>query len=173
MGRRLLSDLETQLNQLTITSNQQMVHADAPYRKEAVRVRKLSGAFNQLQHPVEIQVDKQRDGQYRGTLSADAKPFMAFQANKEEVNYFNIEKQIKSQPEGRFRNTVTMNLPDNYSAYEKEEELSADAWIYQLSVHNRERPVQSVLMYHPSMTWLVQQNLPRIQISLFDGSPAK
>ena len=41
-----------------------------------------------------------------------------------------------------------MDLPDNYSAYKGEEELSADAWIDQLSVHNRERTVQSPSMDH-------------------------
>ena len=79
-----LSDLATQLNQLTITSNQQMVHADVHDRKEAVRVRKSSGAFNQLQHPKET-LDKQRDGEYRRTLSAEARPFVPFQANKENL----------------------------------------------------------------------------------------
>ena len=68
------------------------------------------------------------------------------------------------------RNTVTMDLPDDYSVYKKEEELSADAWIDQLSVHNREKPVKSTSMDHLSMTWLIQQNLPRIQIPVFDGS---
>ena len=58
--REQLSDLATQLNHLTITSNQQMVHTDFDDRKKAVRVRKSSGAFNQKQHPMEIQVDKQR-----------------------------------------------------------------------------------------------------------------
>ena len=58
--REQLSDLATQLNHLTITSNQQMVHTDFDDRKKAVRVRKSSGAFNQIQHPMEIQVDKQR-----------------------------------------------------------------------------------------------------------------
>ena len=58
--REQLSDLATQLNHLTITSNQQMVHTDFDDRKKVVRVRKSSGAFNQLQHPMEIQVDKQR-----------------------------------------------------------------------------------------------------------------
>ena len=72
--REQLSDLETQLNHLTITSNQQMVHADAHGRKEAVRVRKSSGTFNQLQHPVKIKVDKQKNGEYRGTLPAEARP---------------------------------------------------------------------------------------------------
>ena len=48
-----LSDFATQLNQLTIMCNQKMVHADVHDRKEAVRVRKSSGAFNQLQHPLE------------------------------------------------------------------------------------------------------------------------
>ena len=64
--------MATQLNQLTITSNQQMVHRDVIDRKEAVRVRKSSGAINQLQHPVKVHVDKQRDGKYRRTLSAEA-----------------------------------------------------------------------------------------------------
>ena len=121
-----LSDLATQLNQLTITSNQQMVHADVHDRKEAVRVRKSSGAFNQLQHPEET-LDKQRDGEYRGTLSAEARPFVTFQANKEKFNHFNKVKQTRSQLDNRSRNTVTMDLPDNYSAYKREEELSADA----------------------------------------------
>ena len=48
-----LSDLATQLSQLTITSNQQIVHADVRDRKEAVKIRKPSGAYNQLQHPEE------------------------------------------------------------------------------------------------------------------------
>ena len=66
-----------------------------------------------------------------------------------------------------------MNLPDNYSAYKGEEELSADAWIDQLSVHDRGRTVQSTSMNHLSMTWLLQQNFPRIQVPVFDGSPTK
>ena len=107
-----LSDLTTQLNQLTITSNQQMVHADVHDRKEAVKVRMPSGAYNQLQHPVET-LEKQRDGEYRGTLSAEAKPFVTFQANKEKFNYFIKEKQRKGQFDSRSRNTVTMDLPDN------------------------------------------------------------
>lgn len=44
--REWLSDLATQLNQVTIKSNQQIVHADLPDRKEAVSVWKLSRAFN-------------------------------------------------------------------------------------------------------------------------------
>ena len=76
--REQLSDLAMQLNQLTITSNQQMVHADVYVRKEVVSVRKSLGAFNQLQHPLETQVDKQRDGEYRRTLSAETRPFVAF-----------------------------------------------------------------------------------------------
>ena len=126
-----LSDLATQLNQLTITSNQQMDHADIHDRKEAVKVRKPSGIYNQLQHPVET-LEKQRDGECRGTLSAAAKPFVTFQAKKEKFNYFNKEKQRKSQLDDRSRKTVTMDLPDSYSAYKGEEGLSADAWIDQL-----------------------------------------
>ena len=80
--REQLSDLATQLNQLTITGNQQRVYPDVHDRKEAVTVRKLSGAFNQLQHPLEIQVDKQRDGRYRGTPSAKARPFVTLQPAK-------------------------------------------------------------------------------------------
>ena len=152
-----------QLNQLTITSNQQMVHADVQDRKEAVSVRKSSGAFNQLQHPLEIQVGKQRM-MNRRTLSAEARPFVALQANKDKVNYLNEEKQRKGQPDSRLRNTVTMGLPDDCSAYKKEEELFAVAEIDQLSVHDRD---------HLSMTWLMQQNLPTMQIPVFDGSPTK
>ena len=118
-------------------------------------------------------MEKQSDGEYRGTLSAEAKPFVTFQANKEKFNYFNKEKQRKSQFDSRSRNTVTMDLPDNYSAYKGEEELSADAWIYQFSVHDREKTVQSTSMDHLSMTWLLQQNLPRIQVPVYDGSPTK
>ena len=55
---RQLSDLATQLNQLSITSNQHMVHADVHDRKEAVRARKSPGAFNQSQHTVKIHVDR-------------------------------------------------------------------------------------------------------------------
>ena len=40
--RERLSYLVTQLNQLTITINQQMVHADVNDRKEAVNVTKSS-----------------------------------------------------------------------------------------------------------------------------------
>ena len=42
------SELTRQLNQLTITSNHQMVHTDVYDRKEAVSLIKSSGAFNQL-----------------------------------------------------------------------------------------------------------------------------
>ena len=56
--REQLSDLAMQLNQLTITSNLQMVHADVHDRKEALSVSKSSGTFNHLQHPLEIQVHK-------------------------------------------------------------------------------------------------------------------
>ena len=163
-----LSDLATQLHQLTITSNQQVVHADVHDRKEAVKARKPSGAYNQLQNAVET-LEKQRDGEYRGTLSAEAQPFVTFQASKDKFNYFNKDKQKKV----RSRNTITMNLPDNYSACKGEEELSADAWIDQLSVHDRERTVQSTSMDHLSVTWLLQQNLPRIQVPIYDGSPTK
>ena len=55
----------------------------------------------------------------------------------------------------------------------RKKELSADAWIDQLSVHDKEMPVKSTSMDHLSMTWLMQQNLPRIQIPIFDGSPTK
>ena len=148
--REQLSDLATQLNQLTITVNQQIVHADVHDKKEALSVRKSSGAFHQLQHPLEIQVDKWRDGEYRRTLSAEARPFAAFQ-----------------------RNTVTMDLSDNCSAYRKKEELSVDAWIDQLSVHGRERPAKLTSMDHLSITWPMQQNFPRIQIPVFDSLPTK
>ena len=141
-----------QLNQLTIKSNQLMVHADVHDKEEAVSVRKSSGAFKQLRHPLEIQVDKQSDGEYRTTLSAEARPFVALQANKERVNYFNEEKERKSQPDSRLRNIVTMDLPDNYSAYKKEEKPSADTWIDQLSVHVRDMLVKSASMDHLSMT---------------------
>ena len=76
--RDQLSDLATQLNQVTITSNQHMVHADLHDRKEAVKVRKSLGAFNQLQQPIEIEVDKERDDGYTETLSAEARRFVTF-----------------------------------------------------------------------------------------------
>ena len=173
--REQLSGLATQRNQLTITSNQQMVDADVHDRKEAVSVRKSSGAFKQLQHPLEIQVDKQRDGEYRRTLSAEARPFVAFQANKEKVNYFNKKKLRKSKlsRDSRWRNTVPMDLPDDYSGWKKEAGLPTDAWINQLSVPDRERLIKLISMDHLSMTWLMQQNLPRIQIPVFDRSPTK
>ena len=98
---------------------------------------------------------------------------MAFQTKKEKVNYFNEEKQRKSQPDSRLRNTVTMDLSDNYLAYRKEEELSVDAWIDQLSVHGREMPVKLTSMDHLSIPWLMQQNFPRIQIPVFDRLPSK
>ena len=120
-----------------------MVHADVHDRKEAVKARKPFRVYNQLQNPVET-LEKQRDGEYRGTLSAKAKPFVTFQASKDKFNYFNKHEK-KSQLDSRSRNTITMDLPDNYSAYKGEEELSADAWIVQLSVHDRERTVQSTL----------------------------
>ena len=167
-----LSYSTTQLNQLTITSNQQVVHADIHDRNEAVKARKPSGAYNQLQNPVET-LKKQRYGEYRGTLSAEAKPFVTFQASKDKFNYLNKDKQKKSQLDSRSRNTITMDLPDNYSACKGEEELFADAWIDQLSVHDRERTVQSTSMDHLSVTWLLQQNLPRIQVPIYDGSPTK
>ena len=66
-----------------------------------------------------------------------------------------------------------MDLPDDYSAYKKKEELSANAWIDQLSVEDRERPVQWTSMDHLSVTWLMQQNLSSVQIPVFDGSPTK
>ena len=88
-----LSDLATQLNQLTITSNQQVVHADIHDRNEAVKARKPSRAYNQLQNPVETL--KNRYGEYRGTLSAKAKPFVTFQASKDKFNYLNKDKQKK------------------------------------------------------------------------------
>ena len=86
--RDQLPDLATQFNQLNISSNQQMVHADVHDRKEAVRVRK-SGAFNQLQNPAEIQVNKQRGNGCAGTLPAEARPFVVFQAYIEKGKYFN------------------------------------------------------------------------------------
>ena len=89
-----LSDLATQPNQLTITSNQQVVHADIHDRNEAVKARKPSGAYNQLQNPVET-LEKQRYAEYRGTLSAEAKPFVTFQASKDKFNYLNKDKQKK------------------------------------------------------------------------------
>ena len=89
-----LSDLATQLNQLTIISNQQVVHADIHERNEAVKARKPSGAYNQLQNPVET-LEKQRYGEYRGTLSAEVKPFVTFQASKDKFNYLNKDKQKK------------------------------------------------------------------------------
>ena len=46
-----------------------MVRADDHDRKEAVKERKPSGTYNQIQHPVET-LEKQRDGKYRRTLSA-------------------------------------------------------------------------------------------------------
>ena len=52
-------------------------------------------AFNQLQQPLEIQVNKWGNGEYKGTLSVEARPFVAFQANKEKFNYFNKEKRRK------------------------------------------------------------------------------
>ena len=66
-----------------------------------------------------------------------------------------------------------MDLPDNYSVYKKEEKLSADAWMNQWSVHNIERPVKHILIKQLSMTLLVQQKLPRIQIPVMDGSQPK
>ena len=59
------------------------------------RVTNSSGHFNQLQYPVDIQVVKQKDGEYRGTLSAEARPLVVFQGNEEKVNYFNEEKGKK------------------------------------------------------------------------------
>ena len=44
--REQVSELAMQLNQLTITSNQQMVNAGVHGRKEAVSVKNSSGAVN-------------------------------------------------------------------------------------------------------------------------------
>ena len=55
-----------------------MVHADVHDRKETVKVRKSLGAFNQLQQPIEIEVDKERDDGYTETLSAEARRFVTF-----------------------------------------------------------------------------------------------
>ena len=66
-----------------------------------------------------------------------------------------------------------MDLLEDYSAYKKEEKLSEDAWIDQLSVHDRERPVQLISMYCLLINWMMQQNLPGIQLPVFDGSPTK
>ena len=52
-----------------------------------------------------------------------------------------------------------MDLLEDYSAYKKEEKLSEDAWIDQLSVHDRERPVQLISMYCLLINWMMQQNL--------------
>ena len=52
-----------------------------------------------------------------------------------------------------------MDLPEDYSAYKKEEKLSEDAWIGHLSVHDRERPVQLISMYCLLINWMMQQNL--------------
>lgn len=79
----------------------------------------------------------------------------------------------KSQPDSRLKNTVTMDLPDNYSVYKKEEKLSDDAWINQWSAHNSERPVKLILIEQLSMTLVIQQKLPRIQIPVLDGSQPK
>ena len=76
--RDQLSDLAAQLNQVMITSNPQMSYADVHDRKEAVKVRKSLGAFNQLQQQVEIQVDKERDDGYTEALSAEARRFVTF-----------------------------------------------------------------------------------------------
>ena len=73
-----------------------MVHADAHDRKEAMRVKKSSGSFNQLQHPVET-LDKQRDGEYRETLSAEVKPFATFQANKEKFIQLSQQRKTKKK----------------------------------------------------------------------------
>ena len=118
-------------------------------------------------------MDKQKGGECRRTLSAKARPFVAFQANKEKVNYFNNRKQRKIQPDSRLRSTVVVYLPDNYSTYKKEEEPFADAWIDQLSVHDKEKPVKSMSIDHLSIAGLIQQNLPRMQIQRFDGLTAK
>ena len=118
-------------------------------------------------------MDKQRDGEYRRTLSAESRPFVAFQANKEKSTILTKRNKNKSQPDSRLKNTVTMDLPDNYSVYKKEEKLSADAWINQWSVHNIERPVKLILIEQLSMTLLIQQKLPRIQIPVMDGSQPK
>ena len=87
-----------------------MVHADVHDRKEAVRARK-SGAFNQLQNPAEIQVNKQRGNGCAGTLSAEARPFVVFQANIEKVKYFNKERRRKSQHDSRL-NKALLTIPD-------------------------------------------------------------
>ena len=114
-------------------------------------------------------MDKQKDGEYRRTLSDEAKPFVALQANKDKVNYFNEEKQRKSPPDSRLRSTITIDLPDNYSTYKKEEELSADAWINQLSVHGININVNG-----PSIKDMVDATeLQRIQIPVSEGSPTK
>ena len=42
-----------------------------------------------------------------------------------------------------------------------------------MSVNNREIPVKSTSVDDLSVTSLMQQNLPRIQIPVFDGSPIK
>ena len=110
--REQISDLAKQLHQLTTTSNQQMVHADVHDIKEAVNIRKPSEPFNQLQHPLEIQVYKQSHGEYGRTPSVEARPFAVFQVNKEKAKYFNEQKQRKSQPDSRLKNTITMDLSE-------------------------------------------------------------
>lgn len=98
----------TQHNQLTITSNKQMVYADVQDRNEAASVRKSSGAFSQLQQSLEIKVDKQRDGEYR-RLSAEARPFLFFR----ESQTISMKRNRKSQPNRRLRSTITIDLLDD------------------------------------------------------------
>ena len=63
-----------------------------------------------------------------------------------------------------------MDLPDNYSAYRREKSCLQ---IHGLSVYDRERSIKLTSMDHLPMSWLMQQNLPRIQIPVFDRSPTK
>ena len=50
---------------------------------------------------------------------------------------------------------------------------SIDAWIEELSLHEKQNLSRNTINQDITMAWLLQQNLPRIEIPTFNGSPLK
>ena len=50
---------------------------------------------------------------------------------------------------------------------------SIDAWIEELSLHEKQNLSRNTINQDITVAWLLQQNLPRIEIPTFNGSPLK
>ena len=162
-----LSILANQLNQLAITT-------DIHHPKRASFKQPPELKHPGLQHYMYAEEQRQKDvfqidkNVYKDDLPATATPFQTARNKVKSERQSFLNPDIHQQ-----RKVSSAPLLDEYHPIYEDVEVSVDAWIDSLDVYEKERAMEAKSMDKLSISWLMQQNLPRIQIPIFDGSPTK